>query len=95
MSKLTIFTVRDSKADAYLVPYHMPNVPLAVRIMANSVNDPEHPFCLNPEDYSLYEIGVFDELTGKVTPHEAPIHILNLVELKKHLETTEVQQEAE
>lgn len=95
MSKQIIFTVRDAKAEAYLVPYHMPNVPLAVRIMANSVNDPVHPFHVNPEDYALYEIGVFDEETGKVTGHDAPIHVMNLVELKKHLDMAAQTKEEE
>lgn len=75
-----IFTVRDSKAEAYLPPFYAAKQGLAVRMVANAVNDPDHTFFRNPEDYTLFYLGTFDEETGyiKSIPPEA---ICNLVQL--------------
>ena len=76
-----VFTVRDTKAGAYLNPFFMPNEQVAIRSMDHCLRDPNHGFALSPEDYALYILGEYDDSTGKFTLLDAPQHMLNLIDL--------------
>jgi len=71
--KLHIFTVYDSKAQAYLPPFFLPNTAIATRTFTNAANDKGHAFGANPADYTLFHVGHFDDDTAKIvskaTPH--------------------------
>lgn len=58
---LKMFTVYDSKAEAYLPPFYLAASGQAVRTFADTANDPNHAFGKHPSDYTLFEIGVFDD----------------------------------
>lgn len=60
-----MFSVYDSKAKAYIPPFFFPKVAMAIRVFTDSVNDPHHQFNKHPEDYTLFEIGIFDDETGQ------------------------------
>lgn len=64
--KVGIYTVYDQVAGVYQHPFVMLNDDVATRVMRNSVNNPEHNFALNPEDYTLYRIGWFDDEDGSI-----------------------------
>ena len=68
-----IFCVYDNKSKAYLNPWFLPNAEMAKRSFADSVNASDrNPISLHPEDYVLYEVGVFDSDSGiiqHVDPH--------------------------
>lgn len=64
--KLQMFSIYDAKAAAYLPPWFVPNVSVAVRSFSNCANDPGHAFCINAEDYTLYHFGSFENESGKV-----------------------------
>ena len=83
-----IFTVRDSKAAAYLPPFFMFNEAMAIRAIQDAVNDEKHQFHLHPEDYHLFRIGVFDDDTGEITP-EAPTVVVGAMDLVPADERTE------
>jgi hypothetical protein len=68
--KQIIFSVRDSKAGAYLPPFFMPTRAQAERAFADCINDEKHQFGKHPEDYTFYEIGSFDDHTGKIETTE-------------------------
>ena len=61
-----IFVVFDSKAVAFLPPFFMPEAGQAVRVFSDMVNDDSHAFGKHPEDYTLFEIGTFDDREGKL-----------------------------
>lgn len=65
-----VFTVWDAKAEAYASPFVAQTVGLATRTFEDLVNTPDHQFCKYPDDYSLVEIGEYDDSTGRITPHE-------------------------
>lgn len=73
--KLEMFTIRDIKADAFLQPFFTPNKAMALRAFGNAINDPKTQFNANPEDYSLYHIGAFDEAVGRVDLLPDPEHL--------------------
>ncbi|WNK14992.1 MAG: nonstructural protein [Microvirus sp.] len=61
---MKIYTVNDVKAGAYLQPFFMRANAEAQRAFASLVNDPKHQFGIHHSDYTLYQIGEFDEDTG-------------------------------
>lgn len=63
---MQIYSIRDSKADAYLQPFFASNEAVAKRYVASAVNTPKHEFDVHTEDYSLYHIGTFSEETGTI-----------------------------
>lgn len=68
--KILIFTVNDSKAALFLQPFFSRNAQTAKRSFSEAVNDAGHQFHKHAGDYTLFEIGSFDEETGVVTPHK-------------------------
>jgi len=62
--KFKIFSVYDDKAKAYLPPFFLPEVGMAVRAFKDCVNDPGHNFGKHPADYTLFQCGAFDDRTG-------------------------------
>jgi len=68
-----IFVIFDSKARAYLPPFFMPEAGQATRLFSDMVNDGSHAFSKHPEDYTLFEIGTFDDREGKLLQLKASI----------------------
>jgi hypothetical protein len=64
--KLSIYSVFDSKAQAYIPPFFLQNDAVAVRAFTFSANNPEHDFGRFPVDYTLFKLGEFDDSTGEV-----------------------------
>jgi len=72
-----IFSMYDSKVEAYNKPFHQTTKGEALRTFIDAVNDERSPMSKHPEDYSLFQIGEFDDQTGKYTSNEKPVHIAN------------------
>lgn len=68
---MQIFTIYDSKAEAYLPPFYCPNTAVAIRSFATCADDPEHAFCKNPGDYTLFRLGDWDDQTSNFEITEA------------------------
>ena len=68
--KLIIFSVYDQKAEAYLPPFFIPNAAMAQRTFSEAVNSPSHQFGKHPADYTLIELGTFDDGKATIHPHE-------------------------
>lgn len=60
------YTVFDSAAKAYLEPFLARGRGEAIRSFSDAINTEGHPFNRHPDDYTLYEIGSFNEDTGEV-----------------------------
>ncbi len=68
---LSAFTIRDSAAEAFMRPFFSQSKGAAIRSFSDLVNgDDDHPVAQHPQDYTLFEIGSFDELKGEFTAHE-------------------------
>ena len=79
--KNNFYSVYDKKAEVYSQPFTAINDEVAQRIITNCVDNPEHPYSMNPEDYQLSRIGTFDDSDGTIQPDEKPI--LDVITLKK------------
>lgn len=60
-----VFAIHDEKAEAFLPPFILPNQNMAKRVFADCVNSDDHQFGKNPEDYTLFRLGQFDDHAGQ------------------------------
>jgi hypothetical protein len=79
MSK-KIFTIYDSKAEAYFDPLYFRTVGEALRAVTSSISDPDHNFSRYTADYVLFELGEFDENSGFLSLLSAPKNLGCLIE---------------
>jgi len=63
-----MFCLYDSKAEIYHEPFYTRTVGEAERAVQMQVNNPEHHLSKFSEDYTLFEVGVFDTDNGIITP---------------------------
>lgn len=75
-----MFTIYDEKADAFLPPFFLPTNGMALRTFADCVNDDKHAFGKNPQDYTLFSVGNFDDGTGRTFIENANKSLGNGVE---------------
>lgn len=67
---LKIFTVHDSKAEAYLPPFFMSSRGQAIRAFTDTIADRSTQFSKHPADFTLFEIGEYDDQKGTLTQYE-------------------------
>lgn len=70
-----MYSVYDSKAELYMQPFFMHTKGHAHRAWEDTVNDPKTQFNQHPSDFTLFEIGTFDDLTCKVDLYESKLPI--------------------
>ena len=83
MAKIKCFTVYDSKVEAYMNPFFLRTRGEAVRAWNDVVNDPSSAFNKHPEDYTLFEVAEYDEVTGVFENHKTPISLGVAVQFHK------------
>lgn len=66
MTVLKAFAVLDMAAGAYMAPFFLPTPGMAIRSFADACRDKESPFARHPEDFTLYEVGSFDQASGEL-----------------------------
>lgn len=64
MSKMLVFAVYDSKAEAYGPPFFNRAKGEALRAFMDAANNKEDSIGKHPEDYTLFYIGIYEELKG-------------------------------
>lgn len=77
-----VFTVYDSKAGAYLSPFMFSSKGEALRAFVDAVNDEKSLFYKHPEDYTLFEIATFDNISAKYDSLLTPLSMGVAVEFK-------------
>lgn len=83
MRQLKVFAVYDSKVEAFLQPFIMQTKGQAVRAFTDSCNDPQSNFWKHPEDFTLFELGSWDEVSGAYTNLTAKVAIGGALEFRK------------
>ena len=81
MSKTILFAVRDSKAGFYGVPFSKRSRGEAERDFVSLRRDQQTKVAQFPEDYDLFEVGEYDELSGKITAYETPKHMMKAIDI--------------
>lgn len=70
---LKIFSVYDSKANGFMLPFYATTPAVAKRNISRAVLDEETDFSKFPEDYTLFEVGQWDGDSGQIAAHVSPI----------------------
>lgn len=78
-----VFTVFDSAASAYLQPFFAQTKGLAIRYFTDAVNNEKHDFNRYADSYTLFELGEFDDVSGKFELLPSPVSVGNALEFKK------------
>ena len=68
---MQIYSVFDTKAEAFITPFFAPTNAVAKRMFKEAAQDQNHQFHKNAEDYNLFVLGTFDENTGEIKGLEA------------------------
>jgi hypothetical protein len=70
-----VYAVYDSKVNHYDQPFLMHSRGEALRSWITIVNDQSTSFFKYPEDFSLMELGEYDNITGKYKNHDVPVNL--------------------
>jgi len=79
-----VFTIYDSKSETYLQPQYCKTKNECLRIFTDIVNsnDSQNQVAKHPEDYTLFEIGEYDDSIGSFSMLPASISLGNALEYK-------------
>lgn len=77
MASHVVVAVLDRKILTFAYPMFVTHVGTALRGFTDQVNNSERGNMLHdhPEDFELYELGTYDDQTGKFVLHEEPRRI--------------------
>lgn len=75
MVKLEIFSVRDSKAELFITPFHAPTIAAGLRMFESAVNTVDGQFFQHADDYTLFHIGTFSQDSGILVPLATPVSL--------------------
>lgn len=81
MALLNIYTLRDTRTEAFHRPFFLQNRAVLERAIHDALSDENNMICLHPEDYQIYSLGTYDERTGEITPTPAT-HLFNAIDVK-------------
>lgn len=68
--KMKMYSVFDSKISAFSRPFYSFKDASAIREFSDAVNhvDPNNQWNKHPEDFQLFCLGEFDDITGEIIP---------------------------
>ncbi len=75
MLSLSVFSVFDSKVGAFLTPFFVANRAVALRSFMAACQDEASDFHRFAEDYTLFEIGLWESETGDFIPLDAKLNL--------------------
>lgn len=70
--RLYVVAVKDRALDAYMRPFFVPALNAAVRSFQDEINRPESEMFKHPDDYDLYHLSIFDDVTGAFELFDTP-----------------------
>ncbi len=68
----TICSIYDSKANAWLTPMFFQSNGQAIRSFSDAVNDLKTDFGKHPDDYTVFQLGHWDERMGEIQLLDTP-----------------------
>lgn len=80
---LKVFAIYDSKAEAFFPPFTMKSKGEALRAIQGLINDPEHNFAKYSEDFTIFELGSWDDASARYDLHPTPVSMGLFVEFKR------------
>jgi len=87
------FAVKDKALDSYSAPFTQATVEAGQRMWRDLVmfeGGENNRYARNPEDYSLYLLGEYDDTTGQMIALETPMQISNATDVISDKPTTQL-----
>lgn len=81
INSISLFSIYDAKAQAYLQPFFSNNIETAKREFTKAVNG-DGSFNQFAEDYALFYFGDFNQMEGTFHLQSTPQHCCNAITLK-------------
>jgi len=75
--KMMMFSILDGKSGMYNQPFPAVSRGVALRMFTDLVNDQKTAIARHPEDYTICEIGSFEDSTGLLEPLTNPVPLGN------------------
>jgi len=85
--KTKAFAVYDSKVKAHMSPFFTTAAGHAIRSFEQAANDPQSALSRHPADFTLFEVGEFDEETGTFTNLKTPNSLGTALSFKNQPQT--------
>lgn len=76
------FSIRDVKAGTYNPPFFQYTPGMAERAVKHMMKDPGSMLGTYPSDFELFEVGSFDDESGRVETLQTPKFLVSLEQLK-------------
>lgn len=89
--KTKAFAVYDSKAKFFDKPIYLRNSAEAIRAFETEANSGKSAISQYPADFTLFEVGEYDDETGLLTSEKAHINLGCALQYKKQSPTTPAQ----
>lgn len=74
---LFMYSILDGKSGIYNQPFSAVSRGVCLRMFTDLSNDPKSMINRHPEDYTVVELGSFDDATGIFKSHDSPIPLGN------------------
>lgn len=81
-----MFTIYDSKAELYLAPFFMKTKGEALRAFTDTLSDPQSQIAKHPQDFTLFELGEYDDCHATIDMHQTPISLGVAIEFTQKLQ---------
>lgn len=75
-----IYAVYDAKAEAFGVLISVPTKAAAVRSFADAVKSGSGDLSKHPEDFALFQLGVWNKASGVIDAFKTPISVITGLE---------------
>ncbi len=79
---LKIFTVFDAAAEAYMQPFFQHNRGIAIRSFSEAANDASQAIGKYPADFTLFEVGEYDDQNCSMTMLDAKRNLGTALEFR-------------
>lgn len=80
---LYVMAAFDKKAAAFMQPFYASRPEVGLRSFQEAANIEDHQVCKHPEDFSLFQLGTWDDNTGLFQLYPTPKHVAEAINLKK------------
>lgn len=84
--KLKVYSIYDSKVEAYLNPWFAQAKGEAIRALTELVNDSKTNIGKYPADFTLFELGEYDNANAQFNLHSAPVSVGVAIEFKNSVD---------
>lgn len=91
--QMKMFSIRDRAVEAFNTPFFMLTKAEAIRALTNLATDQDSKIARNPQDYELYYLGIWDNVSGDLEAANENLGCAatykekeNIVEMRKQTE---------